>query len=1367
MTLRSTIASLVLVLSAIGIATGQAIPNYEILKSGERFQVSENIEAFIAQGKLDKSEEINGTYYRLLQFYFLPDRALKTKLENAGIRLLGYIPNNAYIASIPVDTDPEFLKVLQVRSILPLNAAWKESRRVRFEDYGDWAVHKSEIELLITYFSDLDQSSVRAYCRADDIEVVQGNGHTNVLHVRIPLDRISELSSLPYVSWVDIIPEPGEPEDTRGRALHRANAIDTRFEGGRKYTGEGINIQTRDDGEVGPHIDFQGRVTNIVNGPQGGTHGDGVSGIFTGAGNLDPYMRGMAAGAHLFVTNYQSNFLDTTLNLHLEQDVLVTNSSYGNGCNAGYTTTSQTVDQQVYENPTYLHVFSAGNSGTSDCGYGAGSNWGNITGGHKQGTNVIATANLEQDYSLRNSSSRGPAYDGRIKPDIAANGHAHQSTNPYNSYISFSGTSGAAPGIAGITAQLHQAYQEHTGGETAESALLKSILLNTANDLGNPGPDYKYGWGHVNALRAARVIEEDRFFSGVVDQLEQNNHSFIIPPNTRQAKIMVYWHDFPAEPEAEQALVNDLDAVLTDVIGNSWQPMVLDTFPNAAQLDLPAQPGEDHLNNMEQIILTDPDDGLYYLNIEGFNVPMGPVKYWVVTEFITDEVELIYPYGGEGLAPGEVIRIHWDGFPNGELFDLEYSTDNGQSWSVIFSGLQEDTHHWDWQVPDVLTGEALIRVSRGGESDVCETPFSIIPTPENLEITKACPEFIRMEWDEVPGATHYTVYQLGNRYMDSVTTVDFTLWDFPTTDLNPGLEYWFSVRAEVPDQDIVGERAIAIPYNSGLLNCVQEVDISLLSLDNPNQEAYTICSFNDFPVTISGINQGMTVQSNVEVGYAFNGDVFTEMLPNTLAVGESFTHTFSQQPNIDASGTFALTTWVHLDDDSAMFNDSTGTTLNINYYPGTGEELQIQEDWEVPGLQPYWQIVSDDAGITWEPIDSIIGITGEYTRAYWMDNYSYPSGSAIDRIITVPIDLTDPTLESPSLLFDVSYAPYPSADYIDTFQVEIYTDCQLNLAAIPYQKWEDDLATTTGTFAEFEPTSSSHWRTEGVDLSPYIGEVIVIHFVNNTGYGNSLYLDNINILELVPPIAYFEPAPDTLCQGDSWTFEDASTGDVSSYEWYFSNNANPVAASGPGPHEVVFEQTGETTITHIVSNSVGGDTLEQVIYVNAPASAEFSYTISDLQLSFSNLSVNADNYSWDFGDGLGQSTEAEPVYEYTAPGEYIVTLQATNECGTSEFELTISLSADGINSKQAVWDLSLAPNPNDGQFILSLDNPEKRQSVVISILDISGKLVYENDVSINSGNQQFQMDVRNFSSGLYILRVSDGTRQSHRKFVIE
>ena len=101
-----------------------------------------------------------------------------------------------------------------------------------------------------------------------------------------------------------------------------------------------------------------------------------------GTGNLDPQGRGMADGAFLYVLNYSTNnYYQNVPSLYSNYDVVITSASYGDGCNAGYTSLSSDLDAQIDSYSSLIHVFSAGNSGTSDCGYGAGSGWGNIQEG--------------------------------------------------------------------------------------------------------------------------------------------------------------------------------------------------------------------------------------------------------------------------------------------------------------------------------------------------------------------------------------------------------------------------------------------------------------------------------------------------------------------------------------------------------------------------------------------------------------------------------------------------------------------------------------------------------------------------------------------------------------------------------------------------------------------------------------------------------------------------------------------------------------------------------------------------------------------------------------------------------------------------
>nr|MBP6825771.1 S8 family serine peptidase [Saprospiraceae bacterium] len=677
--------------------------NYEKLKGG--FMVTPD-------------EVVNGRVVRYLQCFQIPDADARAPLEKLGVRFLTYIPSGVYLISFPQDFDVRQLDAIAPRSLVPVQPAWKLAKSLRETPFGSWALHGDQLDIDLQVYPHISITQGAEYCRSFGLTILSEGNQNGFLQVRMKMQDLDAVAALPWVQILELTSPPGEPEDTRGRSLHRSNTLDNDQPSGLKFNGTGVGVLVRDDGPLGPHIDFQGRLHNKTEFGSDGPHGDGVGGIMAGAGNLDPSKKGMAAGADIYAVRYTPDFQDQTLPLHLDKNVTITNTSYSNGCNIGYTLATQTVDQQIFEHPSLMHVFSAGNSNNiSNClSYGAGNQWGNITGGHKMAKNAIVAANIAPDATLVNSSSRGPAFDGRLKPDISANGNDQESTDIDNTYSTFGGTSAAAPGIAGALAQLTQAYKTLYNGQQPQSALLKAALLNTANDLGNPGPDFKFGWGHVNVWRAFQMLQQHTWLEHQTDQGGQASHNLSVPAGVRQARIMLCWTDPPASVNASRSLINDLDISILAPDGTAIFPWKLDPTPDPGILDTPAGRGRDSLNNVEQVAIDNPAEGLYTVLVNGTEVPFGPQSYALVWEFLTDEVRLTYPVGGEGFVPGEVERIHWDAYGSQGTFSLRYSTDDGFSWQQI-ADVSGDVRMFDWQVPDVLSARVRVMIQRGLSSN--------------------------------------------------------------------------------------------------------------------------------------------------------------------------------------------------------------------------------------------------------------------------------------------------------------------------------------------------------------------------------------------------------------------------------------------------------------------------------------------------------------------------------------------------------------------------------------------------------------------------------------------------------------------------
>lgn len=1162
---------------------------------GEK-EFESNILEFTSK-KLSSYEIFQNRFYRFVQFNEIPNIAQQEQIRATGIQLLEYIPNKLYVASIPVGIDIAVLKNLNIRSIVPIERTYKISQRLEDEDYPSWAKEGEFVKVIIRYHQDISPSLAKAEMKRMGINVQHAMDHAQMIVAQLLPQEIEKIAGTALVRYIDLISEPGKPESDVGRHLHRANAIDGEFYGARNYDGTGVSIAINDDGFVGPHIDFKGRANQQeVAGDFTGSHGDMVAGIAGGAGNLNPLMRGMATGSYLHIRQYDAA-MPGTIPLHQDSAVLVFCSSYSNGCNAGYTNTTALVDQEIYNNPTLIQVFSAGNSNNQNCGYGAGNQWGNITGGHKMGKNVIATANLDANDTIVNSSSRGPASDGRIKPDIAAHGAGQMSTDPNNVYSPGGGTSAAAPGITGVMAQLHHAYRNLNGGATAPSALLKAALLNTATDLGNDGPDFIYGWGKVNGLRAVQLLEDNRYLSGTLVHGDSNSHSISIPVGVQRAKIMVYWADREASTAAATALVNDLDATVVAPNTGVHLPWLLNHTPNPTTLALPATKGVDHLNNVEEIAIDNPTAGTYTLKVKGTTIPMGTQDYFVVYEFLMEDITVVYPMGGEGLIPGSNNRIYWDAYGNSGTFLIEYTVDNGNSWITIEAAEPGASRFIDWTVPTTVTGAAKVRVSRAGISGESVANFNIIDQVPNLRVNLVCPttNTIGLVWDSVPGAIEYDVFMLGSQYMDSIGTTTTLNFDLTVADINN--EAWFSVRAR-GQNGLVGLRANAILYEGfGVdqgcyIACGGIHDVGIKQF-NMLDSVWGYCDLSPKTLSVELFNEGYATETTIPIYYQLGSNpIVTETYTGTLSSQNSTTFSFINSINIPTPGTYELKVWTGLTTDARDCNDTLRQMIiAIDTLPSI---FPIEENFD-NGVFPesFAYVIDVNNDVTWDTIN-VIGASGSVTTVMKMNNeffnYGYEERSDIFGLSA--IDLTSGIAGAAAqLIFDVSYRPQAfGTEASDDLRIDYSIDCGQTFHQL-YFKDGLDLSTSSSRTQFWMPSSASDWRREYVDLTPLIGNDVLLRFVNIPGHfgtGNDLYIDNINIeFGTLSPIADFSSDVVYSCDGQV-SFKDESGNQPTQWLWNFgdgntSTQANPRHTyTSEGVYSVSLEVTnggGTNTVT--------------------------------------------------------------------------------------------------------------------------------------------------------------------------------------------
>ncbi len=300
-------------------------------------------------------------------------------------------------------------------------------------------------------------------------------------------------------------------------------------------------------------------------------------------------------------------------------------------------------------------------------------------------------------------SSRGPTDDGRIKPDVVANGvgvYAPSSSSD-SSYVSdpnlSTGTSLAAPNVTGTAALLVEHYQ-NLFGKRPRSATTKGLLIHTATDVNVrdvnpdpdveeweviPGPDYVYGWGLVNAAAAAQFFFDPKASFSERTYFGTEWTQEFTSDGTTPIKATIVWTDPPpplartVEPDPDHPrvddrtpmLVNDLDLWITGPGGTYHYPWILDPeYP-----DLPAVRGitnspyrilGNHRDNVEQVFIDPPVAGTYTIHVGHWGAEFTQDYSLFVSgatparSSLTDVRQRLAPYLAEDLVEGVTVLVH-------------------------------------------------------------------------------------------------------------------------------------------------------------------------------------------------------------------------------------------------------------------------------------------------------------------------------------------------------------------------------------------------------------------------------------------------------------------------------------------------------------------------------------------------------------------------------------------------------------------------------------------------------------------------------------------------------------------------------------
>ncbi len=466
--------------------------------------------------------------------------------------------------------------------------------------------------------------------------------------------------------------------NTIAAATTRANQLWPGGTSGLNLSGSSVSLTNKlGIWEVGgpllTHVEFTNRIIQ-KDVPSVDDHGTHVSGTMIATG-INPIAKGMAFAAPNLIS-YTAAGANAEMATEAAAGMLLSNHSYGistmgwqRNADQGnrwefwgrpgeneeidfgyYSSLTAIIDSITFNAPFYLPVWAAGNprstngpavgepyfrqnaqgvmvaAGNRPAGINSNDSY-DVIGHYPLAKNIITVGAVNgisagyvkpQDVVMSSFSAWGPTDDGRIKPDLVADGIGVTSASNLSttSYATLSGTSMAAPNVTGSLLLLQEYYNKLKSGTFIRSSTLKGLAIHTTDEAGtSPGPDYQFGWGLLNVERAASVItgsipsnNSTTSSDLLLENTLTNGQTFtrtVVASGKVPLKATICWTDPVASVNNNAAtnlndrtkkLVNDLDIKITTG-SQTFLPWTLDVLNPAAN----AVRGDNITDNVERI----------------------------------------------------------------------------------------------------------------------------------------------------------------------------------------------------------------------------------------------------------------------------------------------------------------------------------------------------------------------------------------------------------------------------------------------------------------------------------------------------------------------------------------------------------------------------------------------------------------------------------------------------------------------------------------------------------------------------------------------------------------------------------------------
>jgi hypothetical protein len=1130
------------------------------------------------------------------------------------------------------------------------------------------------------------------------------------------------------------------------------------------------------------HVELTGRITAKDAQGSADGHATHVAGTMIASG-VSSFARGMAYGIQ--------GILSYTFAGHLSEmateapNLLVSNHSYGTisgwryndsqsrwefygnpGENEDYkfgyySSETQFWDSLAYLSPNYLIVKSSGNNrneagpsvGTTYWRYNSSGSMINagprpdgistqngydLLPTYSTSKNILTVGNVlpipngytkVTDVLLNSSSSVGPTDDGRIKPDIVANGTSLTSTytGSNDAYATLSGTSMSAPTVSGSSILLQELYLRKTETTPAWSSTIRGLVIHTADEAtGTPGPDYMYGWGLANFTRAARTL--DNSTENVVDQRTLNNGATytlnVVASGKSPLKVSICWTDPPAPAttgnllnDRTKKLIHDLD-IRVKRGSRVYYPWKLDVMNPV----MPATRGDNDVDNVEVIEIDSTVIGETYtieVTHKGTLTRSGTQRYTLIATGVGGKAAAAsVPSSSAG---SRIDSLSFGGINHGNTTVCRTYTDNRQI------------------IGTVEVGQSAPFYLKAGSCDATNaTKFAKIFFDFNSD----------GDFDDA-GETAATSTALSNA---GTFTGNISV---PNT-LTPGTNILMRV--------VLSETAAASGVTASGSYSRGETQDYQVSISNPSNDVAPgmviypqsgECGTQSKYVTVKIRNLGVIPKSVIPVAVEVRkGTTLVTTLRDTCRIemeGQTETDFTLQTPfTLDAGANYTFTTTLTLTNDQLPANNTTQTMVTTSAAGASptavkgvicnGAEVLLRANHSAPGSQLTWFTAatggSPFATSTSGGVVNTTNITANKTYYVSSDEIRGSVGP------TSKMDFASGGYNT----FSGNFVRFSNTVPMLIESVRMYTANPGSMNIILA-----DLASETSTGYTYYNRGSRNFKVTNSRPTPSPGSLTE----NNTNDRGLVYNLNLVVAEPGNHILIMQCADGASVYRNNNipAGQNPYPAKLNGTSDAFSITGNGVQApSDPNSFYYFYYDMKVSTLTGCPSNIRVPITVANNV---APTIAQNGNVLTSSIATGNQWRLNGSDIS-------GATTQ-----QHTATESGLYRVVNTDDLGCVGLSNELNVVVTSVNNVDPVKiGLLLAPNPNSGLFNVRF-RVNGREQLDIAVQNMLGQQVFKRTFDRFSGEFNDQIQLKDAAPGVYMLKITHGNDHYVRRILVQ